>query len=858
LVTSKPFQRWYWAFQQRAYPVGAIPDGARQRALEQISQANTAPAPTAPLAVGDQWLSIGPAPIQGGETIPPTPVSGRVTAMAVDPSNPAHWLIGAAQGGDWETRDSGTTWTTKTDAQASLAMGAIAFAPSNPTTIYAGTGEANHSGDSYGGAGLLKSTDGGATWQLLAIETFAKNAFSGLQVHPTDPNTVLAATTYGTAGLGGINPPSPPPRGVFRSTDGGVTWTPVLTGEATDLKVTPSNFNTQYAGVGSIFTAPSTNGVYRSTDGGVTWVKLTGPWSPNALAIGRITLALAPSNPNVLYVSIQQAFGSGLNNNNDGGLLGLWVTTNATAATPTWIPITSAPQYCGTQCWYSQVLSVDPANQNILYAGGTPLWKFNGMTWTDIASTRGVHVDQHALTWASSRLIVGNDGGIWSTTDGGTTYTNHNTTLAITQFFHGSVHRTNSQFALGGSQDNGTEKWTGAPAWQEIYGGDGGFNVMSSSRPDTDWAVSFQNLGVQRTTDGGSSFTDATTGIDPSSPRVFITPFVTCPANDNLFLAGTAKPWRSTNFFSASTPSWSVNGPDMGGNISALAFAPSDTACQTYAIGTNNGGLQLTINGGSTWVNLDGANAVPNRYVTGLAFHPADANTLYVTLSGFDELTPAQPGHVFKTTTALAAAPTWTNVSPPMNLPHNAIAVGPAQPATVYVGTDLGVWKSTDVGSTWTHHGLDVGLPNVAVFDLQISPATGQPVAFTHGRGAFALQSIPATGPVCDVQMSLPSYVNGQVVTAPVVRLANPGTSALAIEWKLWLGVPTIPPIAILNIGANGSVQLPAGFSQNFGPIPFFTVSSGLPRGTYELSCRLFNPVTFDLLAEDLNPFTIQ
>src|SRR5207244_658402 len=143
----------------------------------------------------------------------------------------------------------------------------------------------------------------------------------------------------------------------------------------------------------------------------------------------RVELAIAPSNANVLYVSIQDAFNS---IGNDGGLLGLWQTSNAWDPTPTWTQITTAPQYCGTQCWYDHELSVDPTNATILYAGGagSSLVKFNGTTWTDI--TDGMHADLHSLAWAGSRLIAGNDGGVWSSTNGGTSWTNHNTNLSIT------------------------------------------------------------------------------------------------------------------------------------------------------------------------------------------------------------------------------------------------------------------------------------------------------------------------------------------------------------------------------------------------------------------------------------------
>ena len=169
LIGNRHFEAWWWVFAQRAYPLGYIPEGAKDRALRQIenTKPNPLPSPAAPspsaAVAGDAWVNIGPAPINGGQvaaTGNTRPMSGRVGAVAVDPIDPSHWLIGAARGGVWETRDAGATWSPMTDAQASLAMGAIAYAPSDPRTIYAGSGEAVFSADAYAGRGLLKSTDG--------------------------------------------------------------------------------------------------------------------------------------------------------------------------------------------------------------------------------------------------------------------------------------------------------------------------------------------------------------------------------------------------------------------------------------------------------------------------------------------------------------------------------------------------------------------------------------------------------------------------------------------------------------------------------------------------------------------------
>jgi hypothetical protein len=226
------------------------------------------------------------------------------------------------------------------------------------------------------------------------------------------------------------------------------------------------------------------------------------------------------------------------------------------------------------------------------------------------------------------------------------------------------------------------------------------------------------------------------------------------------------------------TPTWAPNSPDFPGNpirgaIWALAFAPSDPTCNTYAFGTFDGKLRLTTNGGLGWNDLDAGNQVPDRYISDLAFDPTDANVLYATLSSFDAVTPGAPGHLFKTTDALAAAPTWSNVSPPVDLPHNAIAIDPADPMAVLVGTDAGVWQSADGGAMWTHDGPASGMPNVAVFDLQFGGAGV--VAFTHGRGAFR-RLIPPTATAIVAPTSSLGPCPAQFDFRAMITAYEPGT----------------------------------------------------------------------------------
>ena len=722
LANSKPFQRMWWNWHQRAYPSLEIPSDARERALDAITTWQSRQPATegggAPL-----WTSIGPSGINVGGGIQ---YSGRTADVAIDPTNNDRWLIGGAQGGIWETTDAGDTWTPLTDDKESLAMGAISFAPSNPMIVYAGTGESAFSGDAYGGAGILKSTDGGATWTLIANATFDERSFADIAIDPTDPDTLVVATSRGL--IGSFSGSTSMPVGIFKSTDGGTSWNHNLSGDdATDLEFDAANFDRQYAGIGEIFGSPS-NGVYRSTDAGDSWTLVPGPWDALGGGIGRVEMAIAPSDPNTLYVSIQDAIdGAGA----DAALLGLWVTTDAWAATPTFTSIATgaASGICGGQCWYDHELKVDPADSTTLFAGGVSLWRRLGGAWSNISGPSSVHVDQHSMAFAGTKLVVGNDGGVWSSTDGGNTFSHHNDGLTLTQFYHGSQHATDPAFAIGGSQDNGTEIWSGTDIWTIFFGADGADNVISALDPDQRWAISIQFQQIFRTTNGGASVVGAGGGLDGNGAP-FIGVFAACTTNDDVFIAGLDNLWRSDNFFSGGSAFWTSNGPEEGSGVLAMDFAAADASCDTYAYGVANGAMKITQDGGSTWTDLDPSGQIPDRRITDVAFDPADANVLYVTISGF-----GPEGHLFRSDNALSASPTWTEISPPIDTPHNTVVA--AGDGNLYVGTDFGVWVSNDDGANWAYEGPADGLPNVVIYDLQYSADNSQLIAFTHGRGAF-------------------------------------------------------------------------------------------------------------------------
>jgi photosystem II stability/assembly factor-like uncharacterized protein len=704
------------------------------------------------------WRHIGPTPILPGEgpRVPARYNSGRAISIAGDPADPNHWLAGAATGGIWTTRNAGQTWASNTDGLFSLAIGAIAFAPGDPQMVYAGTGEANFSRDARAGGGILKSVDGGSNWSLVSGTALNRAAVAAIRVSPANPNVVLAATSRG-AGNGRFSEiilGSTPMFGLLRSTDGGATWSRALTGQATALEIDSSQFNNQYTAISDVHSGRTNdspgsqpNGLYRSTDGGQNWSPVEGPWV--AMRPGRLVPAIAPSNPNVMYVSVSGLVGDGAAANT---VLGLYRTENAWSATPTWARISTdatGPQgYCSIQCTGAHVVIVHPTDPNTIYAGGRDeLWRCRNCGSAPVwkGSGTAMHSDHRALAWAGNRLLSANDGGIASTIDNGETWQGHNATLSITQIFSGALHPTNPQKALAGTKDNGCVVWSGGAGWEMTYGPQHGVCegdvAISASHPDTDWMASANFGEINRTRDGGRSFTVASRGI--TEPIATFTGAVRkCPANDDVFLTGNTRLWRTNDFFSAGSPTWSANGPEnAGGEVRAIAFAESDRDCNTYAFGVRalsaaQGRIWLTTNGGSSWTDITGAN-LPSRTVNSIAFDPRDPNTVFAAYGNFDSA--ARPGHVFKTTNALATSPVWTNVSPPEDQPENVVIVDPVNSSTVYVGSERGVWRSTNGGDAWSHMGPAVGMPNVPVNDLKIHPQTRDVYAFTFGRGVFVL-----------------------------------------------------------------------------------------------------------------------
>jgi photosystem II stability/assembly factor-like uncharacterized protein len=680
------------------------------------------------------WVSIGPRPTTAGNF-----VSGRVISAAIDPRDSNVVYAGAATGGVWKTTDAGANWTPLTDDQPALASGSIALDPQNPDIVYVGTGELSFSGDSYHGAGILKSTDGGASWRNIpgpfaqVIEVRRGTAAIGaVAVFPQSTNIVLAGAYFR-----GVD--YEPFSGIYRSVDGGETWSQTLSGAAAIRIFFDPTGTIAYASLGYYLGSPA-NGVYASYDAGDTWIPINGtvPFQvPNGISVGRLELALDPND-----TTGQTLYAAAASPNTSAPLLGIYKTVDGGQ---NWNRI-STFSLCDGQCWYDLALVVHPTNPDVLIAGGSVPAVFaslnGGLSWSSVSSRGGqsIHVDLHTLTFSADavpRLYVGSDGGLWrndNILDATVPHVNLNQTLALTQFYPGhSIHPTNPGFGFAGAQDNQVQRYTGSLVWQSVACGDGGQTAIDYQSPNIVYATC-QNIDIQRSMSSGASgtFSAARTGINLSDRVQFIPPMIIDPIDPQRLYFGTYRLYRTTN----RAAQWSAISGDLSGGtgsrdaLTAIAVAPTNP--DVLYTGAFTGRVNVTDNALSdppTFTDITAG--LPLRPVTALAVDNSDPSIAYVTIAGYSGIAGNEQGHVFQWNNG-----TWTDISFDLpNIPVNDIVVDPARPGAIYIGTDVGVY-SLQASGQWIP--LGVGLPVVPVVGLKLH-ASGILRVVTHGRSAWDL-----------------------------------------------------------------------------------------------------------------------
>jgi hypothetical protein len=764
-----------WRRRPRRHP-GPAPAGPKFRPFLERLEDRTLLSTAIPLSAAN-WTSIGPSSLSAGVLY-----SGRITAIAGDPTNANILYIAAAGGGVWKTINGGGTWAPLTDATPTAFMGALAVAPSNPQVVYAGTGEANLGPSKlaiardniYYGLGVLKSTDGGATWVMAGAAPFYRRTISRIVVDPTNANVVYVAV--GAVAYNGL----PGNTGIWKSVDGGATWVDTTLGISTtaafsDLAIDPTNNLVLYAAVGNPY-GDLANGIYKSVDGGNTWGLLFNyPHGSTDVRVGRITLAVAKTAPQIVYAAVEA---DGLGGSALGSLLAMGKSGDGGAS---WVQLVNTPNYMVGFGDYNTTLAVDPTNANIVYAAGqagpdTLIRSLDGgNTWGDIdvgVNGQGPHVDHHAAAFdALGRFLDGNDGGIWrldNPSPGGLQWTDLNGNLGTLQLTGIALHPTNPNIAYGGAQDNGTEEFNNNAVWGIVQGGDGGFVHVDPTIPTTVYHTFFYGGPgfLERSDDGGATWTGMTSGIDTNDPAHFYPPYVLDPLNPSRLLLGTNRVYETLNRAEAWTP---LSAPGVAGwTTSAVIDSVAATTNLNVIYAAAGGHVFVTVNHGASWVQTDPVpNAPPTLRYGDILADPNNPSIAYVVASNFDDMTGG--GHVWVTTNA---GGTWINISgnipevPAWSIALDEVGFSGAKIA-LFVGTDNGVYVTTTLGAVWTR--LSHGLPYVQVTDLKFNPFLGILGAATDGRGMWEL-AIPHTDPIV--------AVGADFGGPPVVTVFNAATGA--------------------------------------------------------------------------------
>ncbi len=798
---------------------------------------------------GTVWTPIGPSPIaQGG-----SPVSGLVSAIAINPANPNLIYIGTAGGGVWRTDDGGTSWSPIFDRQLALGVGepgALAIDPNNTDVIYVGT---SRRVSAQPQAGLFKSTDGGSSWIRLGSGYPAGNTGNALQfvnqwvnvitVDPANSNIVYLASTGGC----------------YRSTDGGLNWTQGVGsgGDARSLVLdtsTPAAARVLYAGI-------SGRGVFRSNDGGQNWTQILNGTTPAVSAaigaspagFGKTIVAIAPptSPPNAAGVQVIYATLQGTGGAPDP--VGIFLSTDQGA---TWAQRTATGMPTGTQGGYSFNFGVDPGSpgdgaNDIIYFGavGHARSTNSGNSFTALS---GIHADNHAWAFvrqpapAASIVYCGNDGGLYRSTDGVNWTALSSGGLQTALFYNIDMNAAGTN-NLGALQDNGTQTNVGATnlGWVAGQGGDGWDVVYDGTTAGQVYCTSgFWSPApctrIWRSTDDGATFpTDITPWGTTSDAGCYLSPLATDPSAAGIvYASGNQNLWQSRD----GGNSWRILSPIA--TTGDIDVAPTNG--NNVVIGVSNrvfvstNALAATVGPPTGVTFTDITRNLPPRNVARVAFDPNDPTTLYAVMGGLNG-GAGNIGHVFRTTLSAAA---WTDISPPLNIPFNALALdGTDNPTTIYAGTDFGVVRSVDGGSSWTILD-DIHFPRVPVFDLVLR--NGILHAATYGRGAFAF--VKTQGPSIAVNLEH-DLAFGTVCQGPqylTLEIFNVGMSDLTIT-----SVQRLMGSASFSVLATPGTPLVIApgehvdFTIKYDP----TAASGLETATIRIASNDPNAPVVDLSA---------
>lgn len=702
----------------------------------------------------------------------PGNVAGRVNALAIKPGDDSTLLAGFSGGGIFKSTDAGANWKPVFDDQMELAIGDITYDPTNPDIVYAGTGDPNIPAITFNGNGLFKSADGGETWQYLALSQ--TGIISKVIVDPTNPS-ILYVAAMGTPYVRDEH------RGVYKSTDGGLSWQKVLfvseQAGASDLVIDPVNPLILYASFWdrirsnqeSTIYGPHAR-VYKTTDGGATWAQLGGGLPTGIL--GRTGLAISQQNPEKVYAVYIDSLSTvgGLYKSTDGGAT--WTSLNTIAL----------EDACGNFGWYFGKIRLNPLNDEEVYFLAIVLWrKSAGSTQWQVAANS--HADCHDLVFGTTgRRYLGTDGGVYRNEPGQMPWYKSNN-LPTTQFYHTSYnpHEPNTYFA--GAQDNGIRKGNGNGynTWASVFPADGFRCAFDPNDPNIFW-VETQNGEIHKTLNGGNDWIYGSPCLGTNDRCNWDLPYVMSPHLGGRLYAGTYR-----MYFSENGSGWGpISGDLTDGiifgerfhNISCVDESPVQEG--KLLAGTSDGNVWRREPAGN-WANL--TPGLPDRYVTAVITSPTLPERMFVTQSGFrdNEYIP----HVHRSDNN---GQSWTDISGNLpNMPVNDLLALPGHADSVlFVATDAGVYFTLNAGTHWQRLGSN--LPFIPVFDLERNPVRNELIAATHARGLW-------TFPIDSVFTQPPAST---IAVAGIIRT----------EEGAGIGAVTVCQQPLQNTGSDGAYEL--------------------------------------------------
>lgn len=817
------------------------------RSLDPTRAALTAAGTLAVAAVlvaqnGEPRLSAGAMTAFAFRGVGPSLTTGRISDVAVDPKNPSVWYVAASAGNLWKTENRGNTWTAIFDGAGSYSLGAVAVDPKDSSVVWLGTGENNNQRSVSFGDGIYKSTDAGVTWKRMGLEH--SEHIQNIVIDPRSSNTVYVTAIGPLWSAGGD-------RGLYKTTDGGQTWKAVLSISAdtgvTDLVMDPKNPDVLYAAayqrrraVGQLIGGGPESGLYKSVNGGQTWTRLTKGLP--TVEVGRMGLAINWRSPRTLYAIVAAQLGQGgFFRSDDAGATWTRIGRSSGAGrggrgAPPAAPLTacgaidagkpSPPAQSGRGATDDCYRGGDPGYYHEIYVDGhdpESIWSLQtnvdrstdgGKTWSQVPMP-GVHVDHHDIVFDPAdrnHIILANDGGLYETYDGMKTW-RHFTNLPLSQFYRIATDSARPFYTVcGGAQDNGTHCGPSRTVnrvgirtsdWYSVGGGDGFQPRVDAEDPATvyvqlqEGALSRLDLTTGRSTairpqprnttiDGKPPAPGAPQDPAPARggrgggaapPRLgrwhWDSPLIISPHSHRRLFYGGERLYRSDD----RGESWATVSPDLTRQLDAtkieimgkvwpptsVAFNQATTTLSTITaldespllegllyVGTDDGLVQISEDGGRNWRRADRFPGVAEyAYVTDVAASPRDANTVFVTLNNYQR--GDYKPYVVKSTDR---GRTWTSIAG--NLPARSGAWSVAQDHIngnlLFAGLEFGVWFTVDGGGIWTQ--LKGGIPTTQARDLTIQRRDSDLVVGTFGRGAYILDDYSALRELSDSVMA--------------------------------------------------------------------------------------------------------